>query len=380
MVSLPQNNYTSIYTGLKYATADDLAKVEVSEERKKQLAEEHSSKEKWLAAGERNAKEAIARRMNATPTIDDDEVLEEGGKILRIKGIQVDTISTLTKLVLCTKCTEDLPVDVVERSRAIWDFRINAYVDAWGKARNTWPRSPYPSEEAIDSVFWRTVIADSNVDGTQPATKERVKEWDKWIQGRDDKLPVGPAFGAVDSSMELSDDVKRKLFEIHRGFLFQLEIQNSPETKFAHLLQNEIVPSFKMYRWQTPPSMLKNGMVAGTEQKYIFDDVGLFYKNLFKGCVDFTVGRLFAICGDGWLGLVPDGTKEGDTVVVIKVRGGKKCFVLRSVDSKGAMLGKEIWDLVGEAFFYGMTPIGEKNEAEVSVADIKGEERYFRLR
>jgi hypothetical protein len=384
MVSLPQNNYTPVYPGLKFATDQDLAKSNISEERKKQLAEDRSSREKWLAAGERNAKENMARRRNATPAIEDDEVLEEGGTILRIKGIQVDTISKLMNLSYSTK---NLPTDVLDKSEAIYKSRINVYVAAWQQARNTYPRSPYASEAAIDDVFWRTVIADSNADGTQPATKERVKEWEEWIQGTDAMYPIGSAIAATKSGMELSPDVVEKLFQIRKAYLYRLEIQNSAEMKFTHLLKNEIRPSFKMYRWQTPSTMLKDGEEKGKEKKYIFDDTGLFGKNLFQDCVDFTVGRLFAICGDGWLGLVPDGTKEGDKVIVVKVRDGKKCFVLRSGEGEeGEMVGEETFDLVGEAFFYGMTPVGkkdekgEKSEMQGEVDGIKGEERYFKLR
>jgi hypothetical protein len=61
--------------------------------------------------------------------------------------------------------------------------------------------------------------------------------------------------------------------------------------------------------------------------------------------------------------------------------------VLRSVEGEeGEMVGKETFDLVGEAFFYGMTPVGEKDEKgeksemQGEVDGIKGEERYFKLR
>jgi len=384
MVSLPQCNYKPPHIGVRFALENGKILPLGSRGKGKDRPE---TKEEWIAEGEKNSAEWNSRRQNAVPeTLD--EHLEENGKILRIKGILFDAISELLDL---SYSADDLPTDVEGKARAIYNARFEKYGEAQVKV-HTYPRSPYGDEDAIHDAFWRTVIANSNADGTQPATQERIEKQIRWLKGIEPMYLISHATAALDSGIELTPEIRKKITDIHQAYLHRSQIQESAEVKFAHLLRNEIAPSFKMYRWETPANMLKKGQVKGMEPKYIFDEKVEFGMAFFQDCVDFTVGRSLAISGEGWLGLVPDGARKGDKVVVVKVRGGRKCFVLRAVQGEeGEMVGDELWDLVGEGFFYGLTAVDEMTKVEGDVENIskdnfsggkglEGEERSFRLR
>jgi hypothetical protein len=152
---------------------------------------------------------------------------------------------------------------------------------------------------------------------------------------------IADAIAALNSELDMTAEIRDKITEIHKYYLFRTQIQESAEVRFAHLLRNETAPSFKMYRWDTPASMLKEGEVVGMEKKYVFDEKEEFAMGYYQDCVDFTIGRLLAICGEDWSGLVPWGTRKGDKIAMVKVRGGRKCFVLRGVEGEEEVMAGE---------------------------------------
>jgi len=94
MVSLPQGSYKPPHIGMRFAFENGKLQGLGTREKRK---ERPVTKEEWLAEGEKNSSERASSRKNATPEIAD-ELLEEEGKILRIKGTLVDTISELMDL------------------------------------------------------------------------------------------------------------------------------------------------------------------------------------------------------------------------------------------------------------------------------------------
>lgn len=341
----------------------------------------------------------------------DEVVFEGGGKVLRIRGVHVDAIAHIFDL--CASAPEALGEDLVSQAFNFFDDRGAKYQTAIDQATKH-ARSPYPTTDSIEDAFWKTMIADTGVSSYSSSLIAQHRC--RWVEGTDPTCPMKSLSRQPIASR--SEPAVQKASEV---YLCRNVISDSASVKFAHLLANEISPSFSSYRWKSATG--KNG------PKYLFDESKDYLPDYYHLMVDYAIGRRFAISRSGWMGLVPEKAEIGDAVVVLRDAVNERRFILRT-DERGLSGDKEKevedngqhndgtkhaeefsgnrhhqghveedlesnnksrqapkgtlearpWQLVGEAYFHGLLPHKTGTTLPTAKHTDLGEGRVFKIR
>lgn len=218
-------------------------------------------------------------------------VPESSMEILSLKGILIDTIDELG----CTLDTEreSGEISIFDCSTAVSLWYEEAKDITFRKAKDPYPQGNQSRAEAL----WRTMIGDT-VNEIRPAPPEFVQYFSKWVE-------LGAIIRSAKTRSELEDIMKK----------------NDSQVK-----------------------AMDSGLSSETIQLGVRD-----YSNNFG---EISVGRRFCVTKDGYMGLVPPGTEEGDVVCIIA--GAPTPYLLRRFKhSSSKTFPAELYQLVGECYIHG---------------------------
>ncbi|KAK1452750.1 hypothetical protein CCUS01_10624 [Colletotrichum cuscutae] len=98
-----------------------------------------------------------------------------------------------------------------------------------------------------------------------------------------------------------------------RDYLIKRKVQSSSNSKFAHLMKTDVLPSFEHYRWQEKTFTLPPGGPLR-----MFDKRGTSVLAAYDQYVDYTLKRKFIVLGTGQMGLAPAGVEVGDLIIWVE--------------------------------------------------------------
>jgi len=125
------------------------------------------------------------------------------------------------------------------------------------------------------------------------------------------------------SSSKNPEVVESLQTDMWKKYLLVRRMQSSANSKFAHLVQSEVIPSFSRYRERENSDIDKKKRIS------MLDSEGFSPLTGFAQYVNYAIGRTLAILGSGLMALVPSGSKEGDEVVQIQEGGRVIWLTLR---------------------------------------------------
>ncbi|KAK5996332.1 hypothetical protein PT974_03087 [Cladobotryum mycophilum] len=225
-----------------------------------------------------------------------------GQNILLVKAIVLGEITHLAPL--SYDFVPDHALEIREQASRDFTKLTSNYKAALDLAMDH-TRTRYGNQENTEEAFYRTLRADTSDDGTRPATMELVAHQALWALGQSPQCPVSGVFLPEEQHNNWTEDIKTRVCQVYLG---TRKMQSTLNSKFAHMMPEEIASS------KRPLSMFdnKNSGPLSSLSRY----------------VDYTIGRQFAVLGDsGLMGLVPEGSRERDTVVWIESED--LCLVLR---------------------------------------------------
>ena len=218
-------------------------------------------------------------------------VPESSLEILSLKGILIDTIDELG----CTLDTEreSGEISISDSSTTVKLWYEEAKDITFRKAKNPYPQGNQSRAEAL----WRTIIGDTAYQ-IRPAPPEFGQYFSKWVE-----------WGAIIQSAGT------------RSALEDLMKKNDPQVEAMNSeLSSETIQS---------------GM-----------------RDYSNNLAEISVGRRFCVTKDGYMGLVPPGTEEGDLVCIIA--GAPTPYLLRRFKhSSSKTFPMELYQLVGECYIHG---------------------------
>ncbi|KAF6829731.1 hypothetical protein CMUS01_08047 [Colletotrichum musicola] len=352
---------------------------------------------------------------------DEESSVRDGGlSLMHVKGAVAGEIVDTTMM---WEGLADGTGDPFEDAKS--DLRISckiltkAYAMAKGRARGS-----YASDEDFSDAFLRVLAADRDSNGISPAPKAfmrarktgfeaKVKFW-AMLERRSRKSseedscppapPTPPTPPPAPETAAASDESAQKIEHACRKFLRARRIQSSPNSRFAHLVRADVLPSFNRYRWQdvegvTASFRREHAQLSRTRMLHMHRNAFL---NSYQAHVDYALGRRLAVTGSGFMGLVPPGSRAGD--LVVWVEGERLCLVLRPCPvsdelrrelererrrGKGTseeglgegccVTGGEAFRLVGDAYFHrvGIKRRVSKDEGKEEAAEEELDERWF---
>lgn len=305
-------------------------------------------------------------------------IFQDGGpKFLFVKGLIVGTITHSTPL---TQDYDSTQYADDEEAQTEKDFlQLSSNFQAAFELAKEHVRPQFQTETALQEAFHRVLIADSIPDGDPTASSMRTR-----IPGSPITPPILAAKNFKEHISNLpssgnSGPVQRHQSTVFKKYLSTRRIQSSENSKFAHLVRADVVPSFDQYRQKSkdskdssPFSILKResaGSLAGYAQY-----------------VDYTIGRAFVVTDKGLMGLACSGSEVGDVVVRIESDRRVVWLTLREQEFEGEAVVEDgskglsesersapeydrTYRLVGEAYIH------DSHSRHGSVEDLK----WFRL-
>ncbi|OHF03758.1 hypothetical protein CORC01_01077 [Colletotrichum orchidophilum] len=176
------------------------------------------------------------------------------------------------------------------------------------------------SDDDLDNLFLRTLLAKSSYEDQDNTSKEGVKWLAETIQKdrklleklKESNLDGGPIpktpFATKSSSVSLET--------MARDHLSKRKVESSSNSKFAHLMKMDVLPSFEHYRWRD-----KKIVELPTNPLRMFDKRRASVLAAYDQYVDYTLGRTFTVLDTGYMGLAPAGVEIGDFVIFVKEYG-----------------------------------------------------------
>jgi hypothetical protein len=125
---------------------------------------------------------------------------------------------------------------------------------------------------------------------------------------------------------ENPEGVKSLQTDMWKKYLLIRRMQSSANSKFAHLVKSEVIPSFSRYREQGNINIGKKKRIS------MLTGEGSSPLTGFARYVDYAIDRQLAILSSGLMALVPSGSREGDVIVQIQEGGRVMWLTLRQED------------------------------------------------
>ena len=277
--------------------------------------------------------------------------------------------------------TSESPQDGTERDFLLHSSRFHT---AWDLAQKH--ASPHYRTQihTLEEAFFRTLTADSMSADKKPLLTERILEW---IAGRDIANALTASLWpdkhksyrtSRSPSPEHSDPDESK--DIFNQYLSARRMSSSSNSKFAHLVHEDIIPSLAQYRHNIrvyPKSKSKqeksDPSQPATKEEETPQPPSLFHpdssKNLlasYAKYADLTIGRSFIITDGGLMGLASCASRAGDLVVQVQWRRRVVWLTLR--EEQTAEPGESENQIVsGEAGVGDSKAKGEQKKAPLPV-------------
>ncbi|KAM5347273.1 hypothetical protein ACJ41O_010278 [Fusarium nematophilum] len=307
-----------------------------------------------------------AERNNARPAGDENPRPTDtptsqhlGPDLVQIKGTRIGTIAHLSDL--SAHITESSGLDVLAQAREDFQAQLGKLRKVVSLAE-THTQSRYPSKKDVLVALIRTTLADVSWDGQRPATAAAFNAQKLWLFGHPVAEAIWPEPEPISRRGVSPESTLQHRRDVCNNYLFTRRMQCSSNSKLAHLVKTDVSPSFSKYQWlneearDLKPDAQQNSQDASQEQttetcteptgepsktseqtkQHGETDLFMFGGSVsplvgYADYVDYTLGRKFAITDSGQMGLVPEGSKEGD--VIIWVDSERICLVLRQQSS-----------------------------------------------
>jgi hypothetical protein len=219
----------------------------------------------------------------------------------------------------------------------------------------------------LKEAFYSTLIAQTTAHNHLTVSKMR-----DWTLGLSSDCPIAAELllKRIDLNNNISPESTREISDLNGAFTrysFIRRASSSVNCKLAHLIQEDVIPSFSQYRMR--------GKTAKDEPKSSLlnkDNHGIL--SGYAQYVDYTIGRSFIITDSRKMGLSPSASMEGDIVIKVKSDGRIVWFTLREdvqeleqdtkpLEGHDRQVSHETtYQLVGEAYIYETTSEAELND------------------
>ncbi|KXH29967.1 hypothetical protein CNYM01_13181 [Colletotrichum nymphaeae SA-01] len=258
------------------------------------------------------------QKPTSTDVVKDDDkyhsLVSDGGfNLLHVKG------AVIGKVALATKMHDNLRKsrgNNLKDARTDLELQISSFEAALSAAKGV-NLPPNQSEDSRKHLFLNAVLARSN-DEVQDSTfkqaadllAERMENDQKLLQ----KLRESNSDNSPSSHTGTPSEPSLKSLEaMARDYLIRRKVQSSSNSKFAHLMRTDVLPSFEHYRWQE-----KTLTLPPESPLRMFDKRGTSVLAAYDQYVDYTLGRKFFVLETGQIGLAPAGVEVGDLIIWVK--------------------------------------------------------------
>ena len=256
---------------------------------------------------------------NAQPK---ERIFHDGGpQFLFIKGLMVDTIAHSTILTQdydAIKCVEhdELEKDFVQVS--------TNFQKALELAREH--AKSYQTTDAVVKGFYRSITASPDLDSSSSLNS--------WIPGISPNCSISASLWPEEHKdywkrFPNSDDpevVRRHQADNLKLYHYIRRARSSANAKFAHLVREDIVPSFSYYRMRMKGQKEKPRISILSKE-----NTGPLLG--YSPFVDYSIGRCFFTTQSGSMGIAPAGSREGDVIVQLQIADRVVWLVLREEES-----------------------------------------------
>ena len=207
------------------------------------------------------------------------------------------------------------------------DFiRLSSSFQATGALAHEHLKARYETSELFKD-FCRTLLAGSVNDGIHTT-------FSALATGKSEECHISAALWPetfADYWSQIPGSDNPKVVEGHQASLFKRyllirRMHSSANSKFAHLVRSEVVPSFSQYRERRSSNADQKLPISMLDDENASPNAG------YAKYVDSASGRNFAILDSGLMGLVPSGAEKGDLVVQIQSGGRAMWLSLRQED------------------------------------------------
>jgi hypothetical protein len=171
--------------------------------------------------------------------------------------------------------------------------------------------------DALEDEFWRTTLGDMDTNG-RPASNDSIEGW-KTLVGESENLPREDAYTEARKNHESS----RRL----------LQAMDTEDNKFRHLLSSDLSHANQEHQGSF-------GSILGARTT----------RSFLNRYPLFAFGRRMCMTKNGYIGLVPEGTKLGDVVAIFP--GASTPHILRP-GRHPHWLARPAYELVGECYLHG---------------------------
>ncbi|KAK1536468.1 uncharacterized protein CCOS01_01788 [Colletotrichum costaricense] len=240
-------------------------------------------------------------------------VSDGGFNLLHVKG------AVIGKVALATKMHDNLGKsrgNILKDARTDLELQVSSFEAALSAAKGI-NLPPNQSDDSRKHLFLNAVLARSN-DEVQDNTFKQAADLLAERMENDQKLLQKLRESNLDNSPRPhipthSDPSLKSLEAMARDYLIKRKVQSSSNSKFAHLMKTDVLPSFEHYRWQEKTFTLPPGGPLR-----MFDKRGTSVLAAYDQYVDYTLGRKFIVLGTGQMGLAPAGVEVGDLIIWVK--------------------------------------------------------------
>ncbi|KAN0122729.1 Heterokaryon incompatibility protein (HET) domain containing protein [Hyaloscypha variabilis] len=264
--------------------------------------------------------------------------------------------------------------DIIEAARLAFQSQISNYTKALSVAQQ-FCHDRYKTREAIESAFFRTILADVGGDGCTPASEREVTRCKSWVYGVRDDCRVAVALRRPEESLAYWTQVPGA----HDPDTMQSIRKHICAKYFVHPT-NAVFGKREVRTYEDPKAGSTIGSMIKDRHLSFFDDKNTGPLAAYGEYIDYTLGRRLAITDSGHMGLVPWGAQEGD--IVVHSSSEKLCLLLRRskphelcgegfTGRQKTSRPEEMFRLVGEAYIHDLN----NSEDETK----KPEERLFKM-
>ncbi|KAK7453143.1 hypothetical protein CaCOL14_005013 [Colletotrichum acutatum] len=236
-------------------------------------------------------------------------VSDGGFNLLHVKGAVIGKISVASKMHGNLRKSRG---NTLKDARADLELIVSSFESAFNAARG-FNFSPDPSDDYLKELFLDAVLAKSKDNALKRSAEllaDEMENGQKLLQKlRDSNLDDIPS-----PQMSVTSEPSSKALEsMARDHLIKRKVQSSSNSKFAHLMRADVLPSFEHYRWQE-----KNLTLPPEGPLRMFDKRVTSVLAAYDQYVDYTLGRTFVVLETGHLGLAPAEAEVGDLIIWVK--------------------------------------------------------------
>jgi hypothetical protein len=270
--------------------------------------------------------EPVSASKDSDPKDEHETAFRDGGS--RFLDMRCSVIGRVTHSITLTQDCETTSLKSFEEVEA--DFKLIASrVNTALELAKEQLKAYYPSTEDLQQAYYSTLLAQSGANNTSATSKTR-----DWTLGSSHNGPVAAALlferckgrrGTTSedtSALEIESDRAKAIAR----YSVMRRKASSAESKLAHLVRADVIPSFSQYSSRKTTQNSKQGPSILAEEANPL--------SVYTQYVDYTIGRSFIVTDSGRMGLSPAASKVGDVVVEVRSRGRIVWLTLRKDQEK----------------------------------------------